>query len=121
MAVALLEFCDCELVCALATERPSPVRAIIANGKSSRVEELLPVSLRLMIASPSSLSSKASSLQTCHHHQALDFVIQVSLEEEVIFSDRHAAIRIATRPEHKGVRKQAGAAKDFLLVFRNQP
>ena len=48
-------------------------------------------------------------------------MIQVSLEEEVIFSDRHAAIRIAIRPEHKGVRKQTGPAKDFLLVLGNQP
>ena len=40
MAAALLVFCDCKLVCALATERPSPVRAIIANGKSSRAEDL---------------------------------------------------------------------------------
>src|SRR5262249_36106121 len=41
--------------------------------------------------------------------------------EEVILSDRHAAIRIAIRPEHKGVRKQTGPAKDFLLVLGNQP
>ena len=44
MAVALFagrRVGDCELVCALATERPSPVRTINANGLSSRVEELL--------------------------------------------------------------------------------
>jgi hypothetical protein len=41
---------DGELVCALATERPSPVSAIIANGISSRVEEL-PINLRSIIPS----------------------------------------------------------------------
>ena len=37
-----------ELVCALATERPSPVRTIKANGLNSRVEELLPIRFRFI-------------------------------------------------------------------------
>jgi hypothetical protein len=41
---------DRELVCALATERPSPVRAIIANGISRWVEDL-PINLRSIIPS----------------------------------------------------------------------
>ena len=43
MTAALLVFCDCELVCALATERPSPVRAIVANGINSQVKDPLPI------------------------------------------------------------------------------
>ena len=41
-----------ELVCALATERPSPVRTINANGLSSRVEELLPIRFRFIALVP---------------------------------------------------------------------
>jgi hypothetical protein len=50
VTAALLVFCDCELVCALATERPSPDTAMIANGISSRVEDL-PIRFRSIIIS----------------------------------------------------------------------
>jgi hypothetical protein len=65
-------------------------------------------------------AQRVSSLQTCHHRQALDPVIQVSLEEGVIVSDRHAAIRIAIWAEHKAVREEAGSAEDFSLILGNQ-
>ena len=60
-----------------------------------------------------------SSLQTCHHRQALDLVIQVGLQERIIVFERYTAIRIAIRPKHKAVSEQTGPAKDFLRVFRN--
>ena len=61
VAVALLVFCDCALVCALAAERPSPVRAIIANGISSRVEDL-PISF-CRITSPQVTQAAVTDLR----------------------------------------------------------
>jgi len=69
----------------------------------------------------STYARSASSLQACHHGQALDLVIQVRLQEGVIVSDRHAAIGIAIRAEHKAVCQETGPAKDFPLILGNQP
>jgi hypothetical protein len=54
-------------------------------------------------SNPRGGARQVSSLQTRHYRQALDLVNHVSLEEGVIVSDRHAAIRIAIRPEHEAV------------------
>jgi hypothetical protein len=46
LVVAGRTICDCELVCALATERPIPVTTINANGLSSFVEGHLLITFR---------------------------------------------------------------------------
>src|ERR1700746_859497 len=53
---------DCEPVCALATERPNPVRATIANGIRSRVEDV-PIGFRPIIPSASYPKKKKGPAQ----------------------------------------------------------
>ena len=48
LVVAGRTICDCELVCALATERPIPVTTINANGLSSLVEGHLLITFRFI-------------------------------------------------------------------------
>ena len=48
-------------------------------------------------------------------------MIHVGLQEVVIISDRHTAIRIAIRAEHEGVHEEAGPAENFPLILGNHP
>jgi hypothetical protein len=52
LVVAGRTVADCELVCALATERPIPVTTINANGLSSLVEGQLLITFRFIALHP---------------------------------------------------------------------
>src|SRR5215472_6223098 len=65
--------------------------------------------------------SGSASIEARDHGDTFDFAIEVSLQESVVIFKRHAAVRIAVRPEHVSVSQQAAAAKGFAFVLRNHP
>ncbi len=64
----------------------------------------------------------SASWRAAHDHEALDLAAQEGLKEPVVVAERHAAVRIAARTQHVGVRQQADAAVDRLAAAdRREP
>src|SRR5581483_2801969 len=62
------------------------------------------------------------SIQLRDHREPRDPARLEGLEERAVILERHAAVRLAVRPEHIRVREQAGAVEDRRLAGdRSEP
>src|SRR5258708_37624538 len=62
------------------------------------------------------------SLHPCHNGQPLDPLIPVGIQKRIVVLERNAAVGIAVRAEHVGMREQTGASEDRVLAAdRGQP
>src|SRR5712664_727286 len=62
------------------------------------------------------------SVQPRYYGQALDLAVLVGVQERVVVLERNAAVGIAVRAEHVGMREQPGPSEDCIVAAdRREP